>query len=325
MSIKRVLAIVLNYNGKKFTNDLYLRTIESLKNQNYQNLEIIVADNNSNDGSVAEINQKFPDIRIIRLKKNRATMGYNAGIDVFMKGNYDFLFLSNNDIIYENDFIKNMIDFCENNSDAGLITPRIMMLSDKNIYNSTGIVINKSGFAWDRNFGDKESDIGIIKSSEVASASGGAMFCTREAVKAVKKFDPIYYAYYEDVDLSVRLRRCTDLKIFYNSEALCYHSFSMSWGVSPMKEFYMIRNRYVFVIIHFQIKMMLNSIRFMYFSVRHPQNNLQKKIFLSLFFLMPFIIYRRIGMSFNKPLSKTILENFAGLPSLSNKKSANSA
>lgn len=319
MSIKRVLAIVLNYNGITFTGDLYLRTIESLRKQNYQNLEIIVADNNSNDGSAAQINQKFPDIKVIRLKKNIATMGYNAGIDVFLKGDYDFLFLSNNDIIYENDFIKNMIDFCENNSDVGLITPRIMMLSDKNIYNSTGIVINRSGFAWDRNYSDKESEIGIIKSSEVAAASGGAMFCTREAVKAVKRFDPIYHAYYEDVDLSVRLRRCTDLKIFYNSEALCYHSFSKSWGASPMKEFYMIRNRYVFVIIHFKLKMMLNSIRFMYFSVKHPQNNLQKKIFFSLFFLMPFIIYRRIRASFSKPLPKAILEKFAGLPGLSNK------
>jgi len=317
---ERVLAIVLNYNGILFTKDLFLKTIDSLSKQNYKNLEIFVIDNNSSDKSVIKIEQKFPNIRIIQLKKNIATIGYNIGISLFLKDKFNYLLLCNNDMLFNSDFVTEMVYFSKKIPEAGLITPRIMMLSDKDVYNSTGIIINKTGFAWDRNFNDRESVIGIPHSSEVAAASGGAMFCTKEAIDSVKGFDPIYHAYYEDVDFSFRMRRITGKKIFYNSKAVCYHSFSMSWGENPMKEFYMIRNRYIFILTHFELQSLIHSLRFMFFSVRHPIRRINRKIFFSLFILMPLIFFNRLKMVTHKPFSKDLLEKFAGFPTISTNK-----
>ncbi|MGE3062255.1 MAG: glycosyltransferase family 2 protein [bacterium] len=317
MEEKKVLAVVLNYNGILFTGDLLFKALESLLKQDYKKTEIIVIDNHSTDESVRRIRKEFPQIRIIVLKKNTATMGYNAGIDVFLKEKHDYLLLCNNDIIFRNDFISSMVDFAERIPEAGLLTPRMMMLSDRNVYNSTGIIINLSGFAWDRNFGDTESGIGIPKSDEVIAGSGGAMFCRREAIEKTGKFDSIYRAYYEDVDLSVRMKRKTDLKIFYNSKAVCFHAFSKSWGKNPLKEFYMIRNRYIFVLTHFNWKLLSHSIRFMLFNVRHEDTKINRRIFFSLTILIPMIIFRRIKYTFYKPLDERELENFAGFPRLS--------
>lgn len=319
MREKKVLAVVLSYNSVLLTGELFIKTIQSLKEQDHKELDVIVVDNCSKDNSIEEINEKFPGLRVIRLKKNKATMGYNKGIEIFLKNDYDYLLLCNNDIIFEKDFISSMAEFADKIPEAGLITPRMMMLSDKNIYNSTGIVINRTGFAWDRNFNERESDIGIPKSSEAAAASGGAMFCTKSAINAVKGFDPLYHAYYEDVDFSVRMKRKTNLRIFYNSKAVCYHAFSKSWGENPLKEFFMIRNMYIFVLTHFKFKMAVKSMRFFIFNVKHNDEKLNRKIFFSLFILSPLILARRIKYSFMKPLQESELENFAGFPDLSNK------
>lgn len=325
MQNKRVLAVVLNYNGILFTDNLFFRTIESLKSQTHRNLDVIVADNNSNDGSAEEAGRRFPDVRIVKLRKNFATMGYNAGIKIFLRENYDYLLLCNNDIKFSPDFIASMVDFAEKIPEAGLITPRMMMLDDPDVYNSTGIIINKSGFAWDRNFEDRESISGIPKSCETAAASGGAMFCTREAVKRTGVFDQIYRAYYEDVDFSIRMKRRTGLKIFYNSKAVCLHAFSKSWGNSPKKEFYMLRNRYYFILIHFSSDLLFSAARFLFFNTKHEDPKYNRRIMVSLFFNLPMLILRRIVYSRYGYIRESDLEKSAGFPLLSNQISAKSA
>ena len=67
-----VTVIVLNWNGK----DLTIECLESLKQVNYSNFNILVVDNGSTDGSVELLKEKFPEVSILVLEKN---LGYAVG------------------------------------------------------------------------------------------------------------------------------------------------------------------------------------------------------------------------------------------------------
>jgi len=67
-----VTVIVLNWNGK----DLTIECLESLKQVNYSNFNILVVDNGSTDGSVELLKEKFPEVSILVLEKN---LGYAGG------------------------------------------------------------------------------------------------------------------------------------------------------------------------------------------------------------------------------------------------------
>ena len=68
-----ISTVILNWNGKEYL----VSCIQSLKEQIYPNLETILVDNASTDGSVEYIKNLFPDLRIIVNKKN---LGYGEGI-----------------------------------------------------------------------------------------------------------------------------------------------------------------------------------------------------------------------------------------------------
>ena len=70
-----VSIIVLNYNA----GELLLNCINSLKKSTYSNLEIIIVDNISSDGSQEKCKNKFPDIKLIQNKNN---LGYCGGNNV---------------------------------------------------------------------------------------------------------------------------------------------------------------------------------------------------------------------------------------------------
>ncbi len=315
--MKHVCIQVLNYNSEKNTNGMYLDCISSLVNQSYKNIKITIIDNNSNDNSIIEIKKRFPKIGIITLNKNQATIAFNKGFNEFLNSESDYLLISNNDIIYNTDFIEKSIEFSEKHSDGGFFTP-LMIMNDNNKINSTGIIINRSGYAWDRDFGMNENR--VKESGEVIAASGGAMFIRREALMKSGSFDPIYKAYYEDVDISLSLRMRSDFKIYYNKQAICKHGFSMSWKRKGIeKEYYMMRNRYIFIVKYFPMRMLINAIRYLFFTSTTGNKKYNFKVYMNLFLILPLLIFKRIKIMCEcKRFPADLLQQYQGVPIMEN-------
>ncbi len=312
---KKVLIQILNYNSEKYIPDLYIKCIESLKNQTYSNIDILIIDNKSEDNSIEKIHKLFPEIKILKLNKNYSTMGHNFGIKKYYK-KYDYILIANNDIIFENDFIENSVLYMEKNKDIGIITPFIIML-DKKTINSTGIIMNKSGYAWDRDFGKniKNTD---RQTGEVLFASGGAMFVRTEVFNKIKGFDNIYFAYYEDTDFSIRVRMHTKYNIVFLKSAKCYHKFSGSWEKHSLKkEFFMMRNRFFFVIIHFPPLYIVNALRYLFFTSSTGDKKTNQKVYFSIFLYFPLLLIRRCtNIPFFKKFPKKLIENYHGYPKM---------
>ena len=91
--MKKVGVIIPNYNGKKYLTDC----LKSLQKQSYRDMEIILVDNGSSDGSIELVKRDFPSVRIVSLPENT---GFANAVNVGIKAtNAEYVFLLNNDTI----------------------------------------------------------------------------------------------------------------------------------------------------------------------------------------------------------------------------------
>ena len=66
MDIPKVIVLILSYNGKHLLED----SISSYLKNNYPNFEVVVIDNGSTDGTKEWVEKKFPQVKVLRTKKN---------------------------------------------------------------------------------------------------------------------------------------------------------------------------------------------------------------------------------------------------------------
>ena len=138
-----VSIIVLNYNAGQ----LLLNCVDSLKKSTYTNLEIIVVDNISSDGSQTKCMEKFPDIKLIQNEKN---LGYCGGNNIGIKeAKGEFIVILNPDTIVEPKWINELIS-AYNEFGEGLYQPKILSLNEENIIQSTGNMLHVFGFGFAR-------------------------------------------------------------------------------------------------------------------------------------------------------------------------------
>lgn len=188
--------VIPNYNGKRFLKGC----IESLLAQENVELEIIVVDNGSKDGSVEYLKSNFEDVLIVENETNQGFAGgTNAGIRA---SSGEYILTMNNDTKADSDFAfqlqKGMQD-----EDVGMCASKMLFLDDS--INSAGICISKSGAAWDR--GMFERDFGQYDvSEEVFGPCAGAALYRRKMLDQIGLFDEDFFLYLEDVDLALRAR-----------------------------------------------------------------------------------------------------------------------
>ena len=256
---KLVSIVILTYNGEKTIKDC----LNSILAQDYQNLEIIVVDNASTDGTKEILNRfKNYDLRftIIENPKNIGFAGMNIAIDA-SRGEY-ILYL-NQDVILDKDFINNAVGLMERDEKTGVAQGKLIRKESgishqelrKKIIDSTGIKIFKSRRMVDR--GQGEEDKGQYeKIEEVFGCNGAVSFFRKKCLEDVKislfhpdpaldagegshqrdssvavlpqndiggadYYDPDFFMYKEDVDLSWRIR-LYGWKIMYCPKAIAY-------------------------------------------------------------------------------------------------------
>jgi hypothetical protein len=157
-------------------------------------------------------------------------------------------------------WLEELVRVAEEDPQIGAVASRMLLYTHKTLLNSTGSEMNYAGLAWDRGFG-RVDGAEWAQPAEVLGVTGGAMFLRAEALRRVGLFDPRYFAYYEDLDLSVRLWEA-GYRLVYAPEAVLYHKFSASLGGdSPQKIALFYRNRLRLVLKHFPFRELLRHSR----------------------------------------------------------------
>ena len=220
MMINSKVAVII-VNWKKY--DITSICIESILNSTNSNFKIILVDNESDNKKVK--NFKYRDeIKIIQNKKNEGfSKANNIGIDYALKNNYDYTILINNDTIVE----KNLIEVLLKTAQAknfSVVQPLILKYNSKVIWNAGGRINYFFGnFITRKKLGNS-----LNSSLELTEWFTGCCCLFKTKIfKDIGKLDERFFAYYEDVDFSLRLKKY-GYKIGFTSKTQIYHYESFS-------------------------------------------------------------------------------------------------
>lgn len=227
---------MVNWNGK----DLLRSSLQSLKIQSHKDLEIIVVDNGSTDGSVEMISKEFPGIRLV---ENSMNLGFarpnNQGM---AQAEGESFFLINNDAAAEKECLARLVSALDDDPETGMVAPKIINEADGKIIDSVGgLFIYPDGMS--RGRGRGEEDHGQYDGlKEILMPSACACLYRKAMIDEVGNFDEDFYAYCEDTDLGLR-GQLAGWKAVSVSNAVVHHKYSKTGGkYSPLKAFLVERN-----------------------------------------------------------------------------------
>jgi GT2 family glycosyltransferase len=229
--------IVVNWNGRHLLADC----LDSILYQEDAGLEIIVVDNGSRDGSVEFLGSRYAGkIRLIELPSNEGwSGGNNKGIE---SARGEYVLLLNNDTCLGSGFFSRLREGILRHPGAGMYATKILDYYDRSVIDNTGHVIYMDGTARGRGRRKKDAP-GNDREEEVLCPSGAAGVYRREIFERVGPIDDVYFTYGEDAELGLRARRA-GYKCFFIPSAVLYHKYSASSGpYTPMKIYYVERNR----------------------------------------------------------------------------------
>jgi GT2 family glycosyltransferase len=201
-----------------------------LTKTNYPDFEIIVLDNGSADESVQYLNgEKFETVRVIELSENK---GFAEGTNTAAnEANGEILVLLNNDIEVTSNWLFEAVKKLLTDPDAAAVQSKIMQYRNRDKIDCIGISVDKYGIL--QGIGNGEDDIGQYDDlAEIGAASGGAMVVWKRIFYEVGCFDPRFFMYYEDIDLSWRIRSA-GYKIMPAMSSVVYHVGSATSAIAP--------------------------------------------------------------------------------------------
>ena len=235
----KVAVMILNYNGVGWLD----KCLRSVLNSTYPNYDVYLIDNGSTDGSVEFVRKTFPTVRVIAYKVNFGfPEAYNKAISQVA---CEHVVLLNNDTqVMNEDWLGHLVSVAEGDNAVAAVACKIVSMQDHQILDSVGGM----GIPFWRGFvdiGKGEADNGQYgESFEPFAFCGGAALVKRSAFLGVGGFDGRLFLYFEDSDISWRLR-LIGRTIAFAPEARVAHFFSASFGgmeVNPVKLYYCHRN-----------------------------------------------------------------------------------
>jgi len=228
-----VTAIVVAYNGGAALHEC----VASLLGQTLSDLEVIVVDNASTDGSVDALPAVSKGrIRTVPLGTNG---GYAAGANAgWRAATTELVAILNQDLVLTPDCLEQMRDVLLGCHQEALVTPKLILKSDRSRVNAIGNDVHLSGVAWCRGVGTSADDWhGVV---EVTAVSGAAFMARASFLRVLDGLEESYFMYMEDVDLSLRARTAGATCV-----AACDAVAAHDWrpALSPAKFALLERNR----------------------------------------------------------------------------------
>ena len=284
-----VSVVVVNWNNPGLTEECCASVLAQDLPASHDELELLVVDNGSTDGSAERLARSLPEATVLALPRNLGFGGgANAGI---RRASGDVIVLVNNDARAEPGFLRALIGCLESGgSDVGAVTARIVLAGrytrdrarglpgaaplvaadgsrwfpvadgepGEELLNSTGNEVTRSGNGRDRDWLLPAATSAAVSTPEdVFGFSGGAVALRRAALDDVGLFDESLFMYYEDTELSWRLRR-RGWTVRYCGAATVRHRHAATSGRdSPMFLFHNARNRLVVADVHGPATMVL--------------------------------------------------------------------
>lgn len=199
------------------------------------------------------------------LIKNDDNYGFAEGNNIgmrFVLKNFDsnYLLLLNNDTVVKKDFLSKLVDLSANDAHIGICGPKVLYYHQPHVINSAGgKIVWHMGLGINKGIGERdEGQYDAI--SETDSLLGACILINSDVIRKCGLLDHQFFLLLEETDFCIRAKKA-GYKIFFNPQAVIYHKEGISGEISPLKYYYMYRNR-LFIIRKHQtpIKVLLYSL-----------------------------------------------------------------
>ncbi len=218
ISMTKLSVHLVTWNGAKYVPFLF----ESLRKQTYKDWQLLIVDNDSQDGTVEQVKKELKNFpATYEIIENKENLGFAGGHNLaFTKTNGEYVLMLNQDIYLTPDCLEKTVDFLDAHTDCASLSPRLMKWNfakvETGLQNSFTNQVDSLGLKAYRNrrvveIGAQTEWKTVNQSAEkVFGVSGALPMFRRSALQQVaflngEIFDGSYQSYKEDVDLAYRL------------------------------------------------------------------------------------------------------------------------
>jgi GT2 family glycosyltransferase len=257
----KLSVIIVNYNVEHFLEQCLHSVEKSIKDLA---VEVFVVDNNSVDGSMSMVKQKFPWARRIENKEN---LGFSMANNQAMKmAEGEYVLLLNPDTVVQEDTFQKVIEFMDQHPDAGGLG--VKMVDGKGIFlpeSKRGLPTPAVAFykifglsaLFPRSKKFSKYHLGYLDKNEVHEIdvlSGAFMLMRKEALDKVGLLDEAFFMYGEDIDLSYRLTEGGFKNYYYPHTRIIHYKGESTKKGSLNYVFVFYRAMVIFAEKHFSAK-----------------------------------------------------------------------
>jgi GT2 family glycosyltransferase len=194
--------VVITWNQREDT----LECLESVFRMAYPHFFVVLVDNASTDGTREAVAARFPQVGYIANEANRGfSAAVNQGIECALQQGADYLFLLNNDTVLDARLLDHLMEYARDES-VGMLVPKIYYHKQPQVIWSVGAGLNR----WTL---EKKGEVrGCVddgrweKVVEREHVTACAVLLPRRLIEKIGLLDERFFYYYDDADLSLRVR-----------------------------------------------------------------------------------------------------------------------
>lgn len=217
-----VSVAILCWNRKEDVRE----SLTKLKKQTYENLEIIVVDNCSADGTVQMIEKEFPEVNLIKMFKNIGIEAYNIG---FKNARGEYIVILDDDSFPREDAVARMVEKFERDEKLGIVAFDV-----------------RNYFGYD-DIEDKKQDVtdntAAVARDYLMAFNGAGAGARRELLEQVGFYPEEFFLYWNEQDTAFRILDA-GYKIEFFSDVISYHKYSPKNRESWRAPFFYTRNAF---------------------------------------------------------------------------------
>ncbi|WP_297475380.1 glycosyltransferase family 2 protein [Ferrovum sp.] len=219
-----VLISIINWNGYEKT----INCLDLIYDLDYKNFEVLVIDNGSSDGIIEKIHKDYTKAKVI---KNPTNIGFagaqNQGINYAIEYCFEYIWILNNDTLPDRYSLSHLIEEISSDKTIGATSPVLYIRDGDNIkIQFCGSKINWNDKIFEL-VESKENAKELQRTNpELLCLWGTALLARTSLLKQIGGFDNFLFAYFEDMDLSLRIIKsgfrnsiATKSKVFHYGEA----------------------------------------------------------------------------------------------------------
>lgn len=191
----KIYCIIVSYNAMPWIE----RCLLSIKDQ----AEVILVDNNSEDDTILFVKSNYPNVLIFPQDTN---LGFgkanNLGVSEALKLGATHVFLLNQDVYIEDNTITKLVEFNIQNKEYGILSP----IHKNGEGTDLDFQFNKyltTSHSYSKSFLEKGSKPEVL---DVLFVNAAAWLVSKECIKVIGGFDPLFFHYGEDENYCQRAR-----------------------------------------------------------------------------------------------------------------------